>query len=128
MVIPRSFSWSPLSMIRYWLISAWLSRKVCDCLSRPSTSVVLPWSTWAMMAIFLILVGSWIFMAQKRRFKSAPGFLTCNYSISRLIGQWAGAVLGGQVVKVGLLQGFLARQLAAGIARQITDVSPAQPN
>ena len=33
---------------------AWLARKVPDCLSRQSTSVVLPWSTWAIMAIFRI--------------------------------------------------------------------------
>ena len=31
---------------------AWLARKVPDCFSRQSTSVVLPWSTWAIMAMF----------------------------------------------------------------------------
>src|SRR5437762_4463783 len=46
---PSSFSSSP-------------ERKLPDCLSRLSTSVVLPWSTWAMMATLRIserfMVGS----------------------------------------------------------------------
>ena len=47
-VMPRSRSRSLESMISSPAASG--SRKMCDCLSRPSTSVVLPWSTWAMMA------------------------------------------------------------------------------
>ena len=34
------------------------SRNTADCCSKASTSVVLPWSTWAMIAMFLILVAS----------------------------------------------------------------------
>ncbi len=48
-VIPRSRSSSLLSMIKVPAASA--SRKVLLCLSRPSTRVVLPWSTWAMTAM-----------------------------------------------------------------------------
>src|SRR2546426_3319368 len=32
--------------------TSWLSRKVWLCFKRASTSVVLPWSTWAMIATF----------------------------------------------------------------------------
>src|SRR3569832_2128996 len=49
MVMPRSFSRSFESMTRS--STAWLSRKVPDCLRSWSTSVVLPWSTCAMMAM-----------------------------------------------------------------------------
>jgi len=49
MVMPRSFSRSLLSMTRS--ATCWLSRKVPDCRSNWSTRVVLPWSTWAMMAM-----------------------------------------------------------------------------
>src|ERR1051325_2591588 len=52
MVMPFSFSRSIESMRRSSCDSCWLARKVPDCLRRQSTSVVLPWSTWAMMAIF----------------------------------------------------------------------------
>ena len=31
--------------------TSWLARKAPDCHSRASTSVVLPWSTWAMIAM-----------------------------------------------------------------------------
>src|SRR5580698_5216218 len=48
MVIPRSRSRSLESIARS--VTFWFSRKVPDCCSRRSTSVVLPWSTWAMMA------------------------------------------------------------------------------
>ena len=34
-VIPRSCSWSPLSIIRLCSISAWLERNVCDCFNNP---------------------------------------------------------------------------------------------
>ena len=34
-------------------LTTWLSLKVPLCLSIPSTKVVLPWSTWAIMAMFL---------------------------------------------------------------------------
>src|SRR5262249_19326941 len=33
--------------------TSWLARKAPDCQSMASTSVVLPWSTWATMATFL---------------------------------------------------------------------------
>ena len=48
MVMPRSRSRSFESMARS--ATCWFSRKVPDCLSRQSTSVVLPWSTCAMIA------------------------------------------------------------------------------
>ena len=49
MVIPRSFSRSLLSITRS--STCWLARKVPDWRKSWSTSVVLPWSTWAMMAM-----------------------------------------------------------------------------
>ena len=48
MVIPRSFSRSVESIARS--STRWLSRKVPDWRNSWSTSVVLPWSTWAMIA------------------------------------------------------------------------------
>src|SRR5690349_17144645 len=45
MVIPRSRSRSLESMMRSPTLA--VSRKTWDCLSIPSTKVVLPWSTWA---------------------------------------------------------------------------------
>src|SRR5581483_12006227 len=52
MVMPRSRSSSLESITRSTMAS--LARKVPLCLSMASTSVVLPWSTWAMMAMLLI--------------------------------------------------------------------------
>ena len=49
MVIPRSFSRSFESIARS--STRWLSRNVPDWRNNWSTSVVLPWSTWAMIAI-----------------------------------------------------------------------------
>ena len=46
--MPRSRSRSPESMTRSATRS--LARKMPLCHSMASTSVVLPWSTWAMMA------------------------------------------------------------------------------
>src|SRR5699024_5780053 len=48
MVMPRSRSMSPLSMTRS--ATTWLSRNAPLWRSIASTRVVLPWSTWAMMA------------------------------------------------------------------------------
>jgi hypothetical protein len=48
-VIPRSRSRSLLSRMRSPARAA--SRKTFDCFNMPSTSVVLPWSTWAMIAM-----------------------------------------------------------------------------
>src|SRR5690606_6550780 len=48
-VMPRSFSWSLLSITRS--VMTVRSLNVPDCLSRQSTRVVLPWSTWATMAM-----------------------------------------------------------------------------
>src|SRR5258706_6513620 len=48
MVMPRSRSRSFESMTRSSM--CWWAAKVPDCCSSLSTSVVLPWSTWAMMA------------------------------------------------------------------------------
>ena len=55
MVMPRSLSRSMLSMTRSTTRS--LVRKMPACLSIASTSVVFPWSTWAIIAIFLISFG-----------------------------------------------------------------------
>src|SRR5574340_635291 len=49
MVMPRSFSRSLLSMTRS--ATCWWEANVPAWLSSLSTMVVLPWSTWAMMAI-----------------------------------------------------------------------------
>ena len=50
MVMPFSRSRSPESMTRS--VSSWLARKAPVWRSSASTSVVLPWSTWATMATF----------------------------------------------------------------------------
>ena len=50
-VIPRSRSMSFESMTRS--STTWLSRNVPLCFSSSSTNVVLPWSTWAIIATFL---------------------------------------------------------------------------
>ena len=49
MVMPRSFSRTLLSMARSEICCPWPSSRVCW--SRPSTRVVLPWSTCEMMAM-----------------------------------------------------------------------------
>ncbi len=49
MVMPRSRSRSLESITRS--ATCWFSRKAPVCFSMPSTRVVLPWSTWAMMAM-----------------------------------------------------------------------------
>ena len=54
MVMPRSRSRSLESMARS--ATCWLSRNVPDCFSRRSTSVVLPWSTCAMIAMLRISI------------------------------------------------------------------------
>ena len=54
MVIPRSFSRSLLSMIKSPV--SWLSRKTLAVCKILSTRVVLPWSTWAIIAMFLIFI------------------------------------------------------------------------
>ena len=58
-VIPRSRSRSPESITRSATCS--LERKMWLCCSMASTKVVLPWSTWAIIAIFLkfsfVLIG-----------------------------------------------------------------------
>ena len=56
MVMPRSFLRSLLSITRS--STAWLSRKVPDWRRMESISVVLPWSTCAMMAMFVNFVQS----------------------------------------------------------------------
>src|ERR1700687_1926314 len=50
-VMPRSLSRSLLSMIRSVPDIASFARNVPDCFRRQSTSVVLPWSTCAMIAM-----------------------------------------------------------------------------
>jgi len=53
MVIPRSRSSALLSITRSPI--CWFSRKMWLCLSIASTSVVFPWSTWAMIATLRML-------------------------------------------------------------------------
>jgi len=53
MVMPRSRSRSIESMSRS--STSWPSRNIPLCLNMASTSVVFPWSTWAIMATFLSL-------------------------------------------------------------------------
>src|SRR6185295_19688728 len=51
MVMPRSRSSGFESMTQS--VVSWFDRKAPDCRSRKSTRVVFPWSTWAMIAMFL---------------------------------------------------------------------------
>ena len=60
MVMPRSRSRSPVSITRS--ATRWFSRKAPDCWSNRSTSVVLPWSTWAMMAMLRSFMGERTFL------------------------------------------------------------------
>ena len=55
MVMPRSRSRSLESSARS--ATRWFSRNEPDCCSRRSTRVVLPWSTWAIMAILRSCMG-----------------------------------------------------------------------
>ena len=73
MVMPRSRSRSFESITRS--ATRWFSRNAPDCCSRRSTSVVLPWSTWAMMAMFLSFMAVRTFERganRKRRPTAAP--------------------------------------------------------
>src|SRR5664279_4347029 len=70
-VIPRSLSRSLLSMIRSAPDIASFARNVPDCFRRQSTSVVLPWSTCAMIAML-------------RRPDMGPAFGTRGHGIGRL--------------------------------------------
>ena len=53
-VIPLSFSSSPVSINLSSIISLSLNEPVCFI--KLSINVVLPWSTWAMIVMFLILL------------------------------------------------------------------------
>ena len=57
MVMPRSRSRSLRSSARS--ATTWWSRNEPDWLSSLSTRVVLPWSTWAMIAMLRISMGAW---------------------------------------------------------------------
>ena len=46
--MPRSRSRGLVSIIK--APTCWWARKTCPCFNNASTKVVLPWSTWAMMA------------------------------------------------------------------------------
>ena len=52
MVIPRSFSKAFESIARS--CNCVRASNVCDCFNNSSTKVVLPWSTWAIIAILRI--------------------------------------------------------------------------
>src|SRR3954449_8988281 len=58
-VIPFSRSRSPVSMTRS--LTSWFARNAPDCQSIASTRVVLPWSTWATMAMLRMSLrsGTW---------------------------------------------------------------------
>ena len=64
MVMPRSRSRSFESMTRS--ATLWLSRNAPDCCRSRSTSVVLPWSTWAMMAMLRSFMGEEAFSEGRR--------------------------------------------------------------
>src|SRR3954466_12804327 len=51
----------------------WLARKVPDCFRSWSTSVVLPWSTWAMMAMLRMCSMSWAIALGSVIFLRSPG-------------------------------------------------------
>ena len=71
MVMPRSRSRSFESMTRS--ATRWLSRNAPDCCRSRSTSVVLPWSTWAMMAMLRSFMGEKAFLtADGRIARGAP--------------------------------------------------------
>ena len=65
MVMPRSRSRSPVSMTRS--ATRWFSRNAPDCWSSRSTSVVLPWSTWAIMAMLRSFMRERAFLAADGR-------------------------------------------------------------
>ena len=65
MVMPRSRSRSFESMTRS--ATRWLSRNAPDCCRSRSTSVVLPWSTWAMMAMLRSFMGEGAFSDGRTR-------------------------------------------------------------
>ena len=65
MVMPRSRSRSFESMTRS--ATRWLSRNAPDCCRSRSTSVVLPWSTWAMMAMLRSFMGEKAFLTADGR-------------------------------------------------------------
>lgn len=80
-----------LTLLGHWsrhaLWTCWFSRKAWVALSIWSTSVVLPWSTWAMIAMFLICSGAWApRLARQRTYANANGFRG-NFIPAR--GTWA---------------------------------------
>jgi tetratricopeptide (TPR) repeat protein len=56
--IPASLAAAEESLAIARSATRWLSRKAPDCCSNRSTRVVLPWSTWAMMAILRRFMGA----------------------------------------------------------------------
>src|SRR5215471_508022 len=80
-VMPRSRSSSFESMTRSTTCS--LARNVPLCLSMASTSVVFPWSTWAMMAILRMDEGKVGPMENVR----SQGFYTTLLCIRELVGR-----------------------------------------
>src|ERR1700726_2071266 len=113
MVMPRSFSRSVESMTRS--VRASLARKVPAWRSIASTSVVLPWSTWAMMAMFRmgVLTGAeFLFFrfAERHCVKWTSLALTCWLGITgRTTGQCLFYSLSARVfgVWVGLERTFV---------------------
>ena len=87
MVMPRSFSRSFESMARS--STRWLSRNEPDCDRSLSTSVVLPWSTWAMMAMLRKRMGH-----RKSESARLAGRAGQGHSAARHIGEKAGARKG----------------------------------
>ena len=79
-VMPRSRSRSLLSIIRS--ATCWCLANVPACTSSLSTSVVLPWSTWAMMAMLRRAAGrwSWSWGRGVGTGRGRPRRKTCNYS------------------------------------------------
>ena len=73
MVMPRSFSRSFESMTRS--ATRWFSRKEPDCFSSSSTSVVLPWSTWAMIAMLRKVIFGLLGVSVGAAGRAAPSYL-----------------------------------------------------
>ena len=79
MVMPRSRSRSLESMARS--ATRWFSRNEPDCCSSRSTRVVLPWSTWAIMAMLRRFIG-----ARKPKASPQGARVRARNIVSRIVG------------------------------------------
>src|SRR5680860_924505 len=91
MVMPRSRSRSLLSMIRSDVISR--ASSVPDWRNRQSTSVVLPWSTCAIIAILrrFSIIGKFIAVRKDEHYPPDGAFCLPAGAIERVSGRYGGA-------------------------------------